>query len=85
MWADSGRVRRMARLTTVYARTPDSESRIGDDSDERKRAFYVDKMLVDVAPEDVSDAYMVKSPGFPFGFEFLRKVTLRQVNFGEVG
>lgn len=85
MWADSGRVRRMARLTTVYARTPDSESRIGDDSDERKRAFYVDKMLVDVAPEDVSDAYMVKSPGFPFGFEFLRKVTLRQVNFGESG
>lgn len=85
MWADSGRVRRMARLTTVYARTPDSESRIGDDSDERKRAFYVDKMLVDVAPEDVRDAYMVKSPGFPFGFEFLRKVTLRQVNFGESG
>lgn len=83
MWRDSGRVREMLKLTTVFARTLDRESRIADDSDERQRGFYVRQALVDSPPDAVRDAYVIDKPEFPFGFEFLDKVTFREVNFGE--
>ena len=83
MWRDSGRVREMLKLTTVFARTLDRESRIADDSDERQRGFYVRQALVDSPPDAVRDAYVIDKPEFPFGFEFLDRVTFREVNFGE--
>ena len=83
MWRDSGRVREMLKLTTVFARTLDRDSRIADDSDERQRGFYVRQALVDSPPDAVRDAYVIDKPEFPFGFEFLDKVTFREVNFGE--
>lgn len=83
LWRDSGRVHEMLRLTTVFARTLDRDSRIADDSDERQRGFYVRQALVDSAPEAVRQAFVVDQPAFPFGFEFLDKVTFREVNFGE--
>jgi DEAD/DEAH box helicase domain-containing protein len=73
----------MLRLTTVFARTLDRESRIADDSDERTRGFYVRQALVDSPPEAVRQAFAIDNPGFPFGFEFLDRVTFREVNFGE--
>jgi DEAD/DEAH box helicase domain-containing protein len=83
MWRDSGRVREMLKLTTVFARTLDRDSRIADDSDERQRGFYVRQALVDSPPDAVRKAYVIDKPEFPFGFEFLDKVTFREVNFGE--
>lgn len=83
MWSDRGRVRDMLRLTRVFARTLDSESRIADDADERARRFFVRQALVDVAPQDVREAYVVDRPEFPFGFEFLNRVNFREINFGE--
>lgn len=83
MWRDSGRVREMLKLTTVFARTLDRDSRIADDSDERQRGFYIRQALVDSPPDAVRDAYVIDKPEFPFGFEFLDKVTFREVNFGE--
>lgn len=83
LWRDSGQVHEMLRLTTVFARTLDRDSRIADDSDERQRGFYVRQALVDSAPEAVRQAFAVDQPAFPFGFEFLDKVTFREVNFGE--
>lgn len=83
MWRDSGRVREMLKLTTVFARTLDRESRIADDSDERQRGFYIRQALVDSPPESVRKAYVIDKPEFPFGFEFLDRVTFREVNFGE--
>lgn len=82
-WRDTGRVHEMLRLTTVFARTLDRESRIADDSDERTRGFYVRQALVDSPPEAVRQAFAIDNPGFPFGFEFLDRVTFREVNFGE--
>lgn len=83
LWRDSGRVREMLKLTTVFARTLDRESRIADDSDERQRGFYVRQALVDSPPDAVHQAYVIAKPEFPFGFEFLDKVNFREVNFGE--
>lgn len=83
MWRDSGRIHEMLRLTTVFARTLDRESRIADDSDERERGFYVRQALVDSPPEAVSQAFIIDDKAFPFGFEFLDRVNFREVNFGE--
>lgn len=83
MWRDSGRVREMLKLTTVFARTLDRDSRIADDSDERQRGFYLRQALVDSPPEMVRKAFVIDKPGFPFGFEFLDRVTFREMNFGE--
>ncbi|QEA13948.1 DEAD/DEAH box helicase [Comamonas flocculans] len=82
-WRDTGRVHEMLRLSTVFARTLDRESLIADDSDERTRGFYVRQALVDSPPEAVCQAFAIDNPDFPFGFEFLDRVTFREVNFGE--
>jgi DEAD/DEAH box helicase domain-containing protein len=83
LWRDSGRVHEMLRLTTVFARTLDRDSRISDDSDERQRGFYVRQALVDSPPDAVRQAFVIDEQTFPFGFEFLDRVTFREVNFGE--
>lgn len=83
LWRDSGRVHEMLRLTTVFARTLDRDSRIADDSDERQRGFYVCQALVDSPPDAVRQAFVIDEQTFPFGFEFLDRVTFREVNFGE--
>jgi len=83
LWRDSGRVHEMLRLTTVFARTLDRDSRIADDSDERQRGFYVRQALVDSPLDAVRQAFEIEEPTFPFGFEFLDRVTFREVNFGE--
>ncbi|MEO8137839.1 MAG: hypothetical protein ABI831_28165, partial [Betaproteobacteria bacterium] len=83
MWADAGRVQTMLRLSRVYARTFDSNSRIGDDSDDRERKFFVRQALLDVPPESVRQAWAVVNDAFPFAFEFLERVQFREVNFGQ--
>lgn len=83
LWSDNGRLHEMVRLTTVFARTMDRDSRIADDSDERQRGFYVRQALVDSAPDSIRQAFEIDEKAFPFGFEFLDKVTFREVNFGE--
>jgi DEAD/DEAH box helicase domain-containing protein len=82
-WHDNGRIREMLKLTTVFAKTLDRDSRIADDSDERKRGFYLRQALVDTPPDAVRQAFAIDKPEFPFAFEFLDKVTFREVNFGE--
>lgn len=83
LWRDSGRLHEMLRLTTVFARTLDRDSRIADDSDDRERGFYVRQALVDSPPESVRQAFVIDEKSFPFGFEFLDRVNFREVNFGE--
>ncbi|GIK54203.1 MAG: DEAD/DEAH box helicase [Planctomycetota bacterium] len=83
LWKDMGRVRDMLRLTKVYARTPDHLARIADDSDERERRFFVRQALVDSQPEAVRQAFAIERPEFPFAFEFLNRVSFREINFGE--
>lgn len=85
MWADAGQRRQMVRLRQVMANTSDKDSRIGDDSDDREPVFYTRQMLADFSTDDVEVAYRVASDKLPFGFEFIRKTTFREMNFGEYG
>lgn len=81
-WADQGQKRRMLRMRQVVASTSDRASRSDDSSDEREPVFYNKTMLVDVDTKFVEKAYRIDKEDLPFGFEFVRKAVLREINFG---
>lgn len=83
-WADAGQARPMLKVQMVYSNMKDEESIIGDDSDDRSTIFYDKKMLVDVDEDhDILKAYRMDNDEFPFGYEFVQKATMREINFGE--
>ena len=83
-WADSGQLRSMLKVHMVYSNDDWKSSLIGDDSDDRSTVFYTKQMLVDVdEAHDISKAYRMDNDEFPFGYEFVRKATMREINFGE--
>jgi DEAD/DEAH box helicase domain-containing protein len=83
MWSDEGRKRKMVRLRQVMATTNARESRIVDDKDERTPKFFTQQMLVDFEPNSRENGYVIDDEDFPFGFEFLPRVTFRDINFGK--
>lgn len=83
-WADAGQVRTMLKVQMVYSNMDYTKSLINDESDERSNTFYCKQLLVDVDEDhDISCAYRMDNEDFPFGYEFVRKATLREINFGE--
>lgn len=83
-WADAGQVRTMLKVQMVYSNMDYTKSLISDESDDRSNVFYCKQLLVDVDEEhDISCAYRMDNEDFPFGYEFVRKATLREINFGE--
>ncbi len=85
MWSDSGQLVRMLRLRRVMANASDRASRIGDDNENREPTFYTRQMLTNFDRSSVEAAWRIKSDRLPFGFEFIRKATFREINFGELG
>ena len=83
-WADAGQVRSMLKVQMVYSTMNYTKSLINDESDDRSNVFYCKQLLVDVDEDhDISSAYRMDNEDFPFGYEFVRKATLREINFGE--
>ncbi len=83
-WADSGQVRNMLKVQMVYSNMDYTKSLINDESDDRANVFYCKQLLVDVDEDnDITSAYRMDNEDFPFGYEFVRKATLREINFGE--
>ena len=83
LWADEGQRRNMLRMRQVISTQSEQESRSYDESDDREPQFYQKNMFVVKDDADVSEAYFIDREEVPFGFEFFRKITLREVNFGE--
>lgn len=81
-WGDAEQKIRMLKLRQVYARSSSRDSKISDDADSRTPAFFQRQMLVNFLPQDVAYAYHIPNNEMPFGFEFLNRVTLRDINFG---
>ena len=74
----------MLKVQMVYSNTEDTHSRISDDSDSRSNTFYVRQLLVDVDEvHDILSAYRMNNDDFPFGYEFVKKAAMREINFGE--
>lgn len=83
-WADAGQVRTMLKVQVVYSNMDYTKSLINDETEERSNVFYCKQLLVDVDEDhDISSAYRMDNEEFPFGYEFVRKATLREINFGE--
>lgn len=84
MWADEGQVREMLKVKMVYSNMDMNKSLIDDGSDSREVKFYTKQLLVDVdEDQDIVSAYSMNNDEFPFGYEFVRKADLREINFGE--
>ena len=84
MWSDEGQRRNMLPLRLVHAATEDRRSRIVDDRDDREPLFYTRHLVVDFDSDSIEQAYAVPNPDLPFGFEYLRSATFREMNFGRV-
>ena len=82
MWADAGQKRLMLKMRHVFASSPDKQSRISDDSDDREPLFYNKQMLVEFDNDHILGVYKVDAD-FPFGFDFLSNVDFCEINFGE--
>lgn len=83
-WADAGQVRNMLKVVMVYSNMDYTKSLISDESDDRSNVFYCKQLLVDVdEDQDISSAYRMDNEDFPFGYEFVKKAVLREINFGE--
>ena len=83
-WADAGQVRNMLKVQMVYSNMDYTKSLINDESEDRTNIFYCKQLLVDVDEDaDITSAYRMDNEDFPFGYEFVRKATLREINFGE--
>ncbi len=85
-WEDRGQVRTMLKVQMVYSNVKDyKQSFISDESEYRAATFYCKQLLVDVDEEhDIASAYRLDNKDFPFGYEFVRKAALREINFGEI-
>ena len=83
-WADAGQVRNMLKVQMVYSNMDYTKSLISDESDDRSNVFYCKQLLVDVDEDhDISSAYQMDNENFAFGYEFVKKAVLREINFGE--
>lgn len=83
LWKDDAQERQMVRMRHVMATTYDKDSRSADDSDDRDPEFYVRQLLVDFDPKHIEKAFQLEKPDLPFGFEFVKKVGFREINFGQ--
>ncbi|MCD8206370.1 MAG: DEAD/DEAH box helicase, partial [Bacteroidales bacterium] len=82
-WRDIGQVKYMIKAQTVYSNMSYRETLIDDSSDNRISSFYNEQLLVDVDTEnDIEKAYRIKSDEYDFGYEFDKKATIRDINFG---
>lgn len=83
-WADSGQVRNMLKVQMVYSNMDYTKSLISDESDDRSSVFFNKQLLVDVDEnKDIFKACQMDNEEFAFGYEFVKKATLREINFGE--
>lgn len=85
LWADNGQVKTLLKLKMVYSNDEYSKSKSGDESDDREQKFFCKQMLIDIdTSKDIANAYKIDEDKYVFGFEFINKAILREINFGEV-
>lgn len=84
MWADSAQKRTLLRFKQAIANSDDSKVRIDDATEDREPKFYVRQLMADFLPSSIREAWQISSGDLPFGFEFISRVTFRDVNFGEL-
>lgn len=84
MWSDQAQRRQLLRFRQAIANSDDTRVRIDDSADDREPKFYVRQLLADFEASDIKEAWKLSAADVPFGFEFIARVTFRDVNFGEL-
>jgi DEAD/DEAH box helicase domain-containing protein len=84
MWSDGGQKRTLLRFRQAIANSNDTDVRIDDSSEDREPKYYVRQLMTDFQPTHIREAWQIPTGGTPFGFEFISRVTFRDVNFGEL-
>jgi len=84
MWSDGGQRRTLLRFRQAIANSNDTDVRIDDSSEDREPKYYVRQLMTDFQPAHIREAWQIPTGGTPFGFEFISRVTFRDVNFGEL-
>ena len=79
---DRGQERTLVRMQAMAATSNDRDSRIQDESDTREPSNFDTKTFVKVYHDTIAAAYRIDSEELPFGYDFIRRVNLREVNFG---
>ncbi len=82
-WGEESQLRQLLRLQQVFARTSDRDSRIRDDAEERQPRFFQRNMLPTFRDQDRQGAWRLDSKAVPFAFEYHRRASFRELNFGE--
>ncbi len=81
MWKDVGQVHDVLRLKAVGSKVSNIKSLSADESDERERKSYRVHDYIGFSEKDLVGGFY--APDKVFGFEFIKHVTLREVNFGQ--
>lgn len=84
MWSDGGQKHTLLRFRQAIANSNDTDVRIDDSSEDREPKYYVRQLMADFQPSYIREAWQIPTGGTPFGFEFISRVTFRDVNFGEL-
>jgi DEAD/DEAH box helicase domain-containing protein len=84
MWSDAAQRRTLLRFKQAIANSNDTEVRIDDSTEDREPRYYVRQLMADFSPAHVREAWQINTGELPFGFEFITRVTFRDVNFGEL-
>ena len=82
-WGEESQRRQLLRLQQVFARTSDRDSRIRDDVEERQPRFFNRNMLPTFREQDRGGAWKLESKSVPFAFEYYRRASFRELNFGD--
>jgi DEAD/DEAH box helicase domain-containing protein len=79
-WGEVGRRRWLAPLTHVRAFALHRDALVGDEREDRERAYYETHNFYDAAGSTPNPVWVNAAKGM--GFELLPRLTLRRVNFG---
>ncbi len=82
-YADSGNVKTVLRMKELIAHCNDREDRISDDKDSRRTDASTRLLLLSSEAANRVCAWCIDDPRIGFGFEFLKSVTIRELNFGQ--
>ena len=79
-WTDVNQCRRLVYFRRSRSLATRLEAASADEGEERHRAVYQTHDLIDVLHENRSGAHLIEE--LPFGFELLKNLKLREINFG---
>lgn len=82
-WQDAGQLRQLLKFQKVRTLDTEISAASSDESDDRDEAWYQVEDLIDVGREHVYGHAKV-IPSLPFGIELLKRLPLREINFGNV-